>query len=368
MTQSPLVSLCLPTYNGAAYLVPCLESILAQTVQDVEILILDDQSQDETLSIAQDYQRRDARIRLEVNERNLGLVGNWNRCVEQAHGEWIKFIFQDDLLAPTCLEQMLAATSLAPDCLLVYCQRQFLIETGVSEQERAWFQKHACFVDRLFEGKAYVSPQQYGEAAIRHFGWNLLGEPTTVLLHRQAFLRFGLFNPHYIQNCDLEYWHRVAIHTGALYINAPLASFRVHTGSTSAQNYQRRIYRARVLDRLIMHHDLTVSPVYHPLRQIAQQQGLSRGSFKQLRRAARRAWVEATTDPDRLEDWYQVTQNYPLLSQLALWPPHEIWLDYTARKLRAAQHKLTLAHSGSRLNPTGLPVIPLVDEDDPTGS
>lgn len=366
MTMTPRVSLCVPTYNGAAYLAECLDSILAQTVEDVEILILDDHSQDETLAIAQAYQQQDPRIRLEVNPQNLGLVGNWNRCIQRARGEWIKFVFQDDLLAPTCLEQMLAATQVDPDRLLVYCQRQFLLDPELPEASRLWFEKHARFVHRVFGGETSVSPQRYGEAALTHFGWNLLGEPTTVLVHRRAFLRFGLFNPHYVQNCDLEYWHRVACHTGVLYVPTPLAWFRIHASSTSARNYERRFYRARVLDLLIMRHDLTLSPLYQPLRQIAAQQGSAQGSLSRLRVHARRAWVEAQGDPDRVQAWQEITHYYPLLAELSRWPLHEIWLEYTARKLRAARHRLMLARAGSPVIPAGVPAIPL--EDDPISS
>ncbi len=363
MTMTPRVSLCVPTYNGAAYLAECLESILAQTVEDVEILIVDDCSQDETLTIAQDYQRRDSRIRVEANPQNLGLVGNWNRCIQRARGEWIKFVFQDDRLDPTCLEQMMAVTQQAPGCLLVYCRRQFLLDPALPEANRLWFEKHARFVDRVFEGETVVSPQQYGEAVLAHFGWNLLGEPTSVLLHRHAFLRFGLFNPHYVHNCDLEYWHRVACHTGALYVPTPLAWFRVHASSTSAQNYQHRFYRARVLDLLIMRHDLILSPLYYPLRQIATQQGSTPGSLKRLRVHARRAWVEAQTDPDRLRDWQQITHYYPLLAELSRWSLPEIGLEYTARKLRALRHRWMQISSDAPGIPSGLPAVPL--EDDP---
>jgi glycosyltransferase involved in cell wall biosynthesis len=106
--MKPLVSVCIPTYNGAKYLKECLDSVLAQTFTDFEVLIVDDKSSDETLSIAQEYATYDPRFRVIQNECNLGLVGNWNRCVELAQGEWIKFIFQDDLIEPACLERMLA--------------------------------------------------------------------------------------------------------------------------------------------------------------------------------------------------------------------------------------------------------------------
>jgi len=108
MSHTPLVSICVPAYKGAAFLEECLSSALAQTYGDFELLVVDDDSPDATLEIAQQYASHDARVRVVRNPNNLGLVGNWNECVRLSRGEWIKFLFQDDLLEPQCLEQMLA--------------------------------------------------------------------------------------------------------------------------------------------------------------------------------------------------------------------------------------------------------------------
>src|SRR5258705_231166 len=85
-TRTPLVSICVPAYNGARFLRECLESALAQTCADFEILVVDDSSGDNTAALARDYPRRFPRVRVHVNERNLGLVANWNRYVELAPG------------------------------------------------------------------------------------------------------------------------------------------------------------------------------------------------------------------------------------------------------------------------------------------
>src|SRR5450631_1193388 len=103
----PVISVCVPTYNGSKYLGNCLDSILSQTFNDFEVLIVDDLSSDNTFDIAMAYAERDKRFKLFQNTVNLGLVGNWNQCVELAGGEWIKFVFQDDVLAPECIEKLL---------------------------------------------------------------------------------------------------------------------------------------------------------------------------------------------------------------------------------------------------------------------
>ena len=109
--------------------------------------------------------------------------------------------------------------------------------------------------------------------ALRRIRPNLLGEPTAVLLHRNVFDRFGLFNPHLASCCDLEYWIRVASHTGTIHIRDVLATFRVHAGSMSAYLTQTAAgrYRSEVLDPLLIVHDYAFHPVYGELRRVAER-------------------------------------------------------------------------------------------------
>ena len=76
-TRTPAVSVCIPTYKGAAHLRTSIESVLAQTFGDLELVIVDDNSPDDTFAIASGYQ--DLRVRCLRNDRNLGAEGNWNR-------------------------------------------------------------------------------------------------------------------------------------------------------------------------------------------------------------------------------------------------------------------------------------------------
>src|SRR6185369_11714393 len=101
------VSVCIPTYNYAAYLAETIESILAQNFADFELLIIDDNSTDDTRAVVEPYAQQDPRIRFSVNPKNLGMVQNWNHCLAQARGEYIKYVFGDDLLAsPDTLGRM----------------------------------------------------------------------------------------------------------------------------------------------------------------------------------------------------------------------------------------------------------------------
>jgi glycosyltransferase involved in cell wall biosynthesis len=106
MTPTPLVSVLMTAYNRASFIGSSIESVLAQTFTDFELLIVDDRSTDSTLDIARDYERRDRRIRVVVNERNLGQFGNRNQAASLARGSLLKYHDSDDLMYPHCLAVM----------------------------------------------------------------------------------------------------------------------------------------------------------------------------------------------------------------------------------------------------------------------
>ena len=86
--SAPLVSICIPVYNGEKYLAQALESCIGQTYPNVEIIVCDDRSSDNSLEVIAALSS--PLIRIHQNEKNLGLVGNWKKCIEMAKGEWIK--------------------------------------------------------------------------------------------------------------------------------------------------------------------------------------------------------------------------------------------------------------------------------------
>ena len=102
---SPRVSLGLPVFNGEQYLAETLESVLAQTYLDFELIISDNASTDQTEEICRDYQSRDDRIRYSRNAENLGSARNFNRTFDLARGAYFAWIGYDDPIAPTYVEK-----------------------------------------------------------------------------------------------------------------------------------------------------------------------------------------------------------------------------------------------------------------------
>ena len=107
--KKPLVSVIMPAYNAGVFIEEAIRSVMAQTVADWELLVLDDGSSDDTLIIAQRLAREDCRIRLMPNERNMGVARTRNRGLDLCRGEYVAFLDSDDIWYPQKLETQLAA-------------------------------------------------------------------------------------------------------------------------------------------------------------------------------------------------------------------------------------------------------------------
>lgn len=124
------VSIIIPCYNSEAYLGACMDSVLAQTMEDFEAILIDDGSGDGTLAVAQAYAGRDARVRVLAQE-NRGVAAARNLGLEHARGEWITFVDSDDLLPEDALQTMLSGADENVD--MVVCPHETFDENGPLE-------------------------------------------------------------------------------------------------------------------------------------------------------------------------------------------------------------------------------------------
>lgn len=325
------VSICIPTYNGERYLEETLNSVLNQTYDNFEVIIVDDQSSDNTWEILNRYATQDDRIRLFNNEHNLGLVGNWNRCIELAGSEWIKFVFQDDIIRNDCLElMMIGANNNEP---LIFCHRNFFFDSKVDHTIQNAYMA-IPHIDDIFSGTDLISPRQICQAVLTD-SRNFFGEPTSTLIHRSVFERFGLFNSAMVQLCDLEYWIRVGVNTGIKYIPDPLVQFRVHSSSASSINSKdSQVYRSRHMDRLILLHEFAYNPFYRALRKFTKKNYPCRNFKRELAKKA--FWLKnlanatSVSEVDTPKNYWDITaKNYPKINTSAYLLPYELknWLN-----------------------------------------
>lgn len=125
----PLVTVIIPLYNGARTIVDTLRSACAQTVRELEILVIDDGSSDGGPALVEAFSRDDTRVRLLRNEKNLGVGRTRNRGMREAHGEYFAFLDSDDLWKPQKLERQLALLE-RTGADLCYAAYAFIDEAG----------------------------------------------------------------------------------------------------------------------------------------------------------------------------------------------------------------------------------------------
>jgi len=129
-TRPPRVTLGVPVYNGARHLEPCLESLIAQTYDDLEIVISDNASTDRTPEICRSYCERDERVRYYRQPRNLGVAANYRVVLELARGELFKWAAHDDVCAPEFVERCVAALDRSSAVVLAFPKIQFIDDSG----------------------------------------------------------------------------------------------------------------------------------------------------------------------------------------------------------------------------------------------
>ncbi|MCR4432905.1 MAG: glycosyltransferase [Caldiserica bacterium] len=115
-------SVCIATYNEAKFLKEQIESLLHQTILPDEIVVSDDSSSDDTPRILEEYQNRHPRLfRIFLHKDNLGFVGNFERCLKEARGDFVVLCDQDDIWLPEKLEKQIRIFQQYPEVGMVFC-------------------------------------------------------------------------------------------------------------------------------------------------------------------------------------------------------------------------------------------------------
>lgn len=219
----PKVSVAIPVYNGEPYLAEAIESVLAQSHADFELVICDNASTDRTVEIARSF--ADPRIRILQNQRNLGFGPNWNRCLDEVRGGYIKILPHDDLLHPRCLAEQVGILDgdAAQTIALVFCARHVIGPSGKVIMTRG-----------LRRSKSLFSGLDMARQTARK-GTNPIGEPGAVLFRASAAKAAGHFNESRPFVIDIDYWLRLLKFGDAACLPEALASFRVSPNSHSVK-------------------------------------------------------------------------------------------------------------------------------------
>ncbi|OGX15238.1 MAG: hypothetical protein A2166_00420 [Omnitrophica WOR_2 bacterium RBG_13_41_10] len=206
----PKVSVIIPTYNRAHYICETIDSILAQTYRDYEIIVVDDGSTDDTRKVLQKY---DGKVRY-FYQKNRGSSAARNFGISQSQGEYIAFLDDDDLWLPNKLDVQLEIIEKNLNLAFV-CSGSYVINEA-GENINVWKENKKSKLEtfrRLYKGNFVLT--------------------LTVLMRRRCFYDVGEFDERLIVSQDYDLWLRLAKKYKFQYINTPLAKYRIHRNNVS---------------------------------------------------------------------------------------------------------------------------------------
>jgi glycosyltransferase involved in cell wall biosynthesis len=222
--SAPLVSVVIPSYNYGRYIKTAVDSVLAQDYPNIEVVVSDNASKDETSRVLAAY-ANDARVRVHVNPRNIGLTPNINNGITLARGEFVTMLSADDFLLPGHTSRLVALAQAYPQTAFVYGNSYFAEETGVPHSVRNVYGQVAA---RYAEGR-------------NEFAWLFMTCYMclpTILFRKAVLERYGLFDATLDIASDWEICMRLA-HGGEqfAYTPVPVAGVRQHAAQRSAAAY-----------------------------------------------------------------------------------------------------------------------------------
>lgn len=223
----PKVTVAIPTYNRAHYLKEAIESVLAQTFEDYELLILDNASTDNTEEVVRSF--NDKRIKYIKNKINIGGLNNFNKALDMAKGEYVIIFHDDDIMKPELLEKEVEILDKNDDVVLVATNISIINKRGMILKQR----EKELDNDIIFEKYDFI---------YKLFKENFVLPCPTVMLRTDFINRNNIrFKPEIGPNADGYMWMEINLYNKKiLFLHEPLLMYRHHEGQDSSNNFLDR--------------------------------------------------------------------------------------------------------------------------------
>lgn len=227
------ISVILPTYNRAFTLPRAIDSILAQTHTDFELIIVDDGSTDDSLELLSQYKLRDTRIKI-ICQENHGVSHARNRGIEMAKHDWIAFLDSDDEWLPEKLEMQMSFAHSSTDIKVIH-------------GEEIWIR----------DGKFVNPKKKHKKSGGRIFSQCLplcAMSPSTIMIHKEVFYKVGLFNEEFTVCEDYELWLRITSRYDVGFIETPIIKkYGGHDDQLSRKFKAMDHWRILAIDHMLTH-------------------------------------------------------------------------------------------------------------------
>lgn len=216
-THRPKVSICMPSYNHERFIGEAIESVISQSYTDWELIVSDDASPDDTLTVVREYQRKyPGKIKLLTAAKNVGPSVNGNKAIDAAQGEYLAYLCSDDRMLPERLATQVAYLDRYPDIAMVFSEVGMIDSAGQQSDIYNVFSKN---IDDLW---------------LQLLEGNFLNAPS-VMLRRTVYEDVGIHNPGLLYVQDYDYWLRTLDKYKIARLPQKLTEYRTHENNLSVK-------------------------------------------------------------------------------------------------------------------------------------
>jgi len=233
--KSPSVSICIPTYNRPFFLLKAIRSCLTQTYKDFEIIVTDNSESDKTKELIKSLNH--PLIRYYKNPENIGGLNNIIKVLKLAKGKYIKFLMDDDLLKPTCLERMVKVLETYPSVGIVMSPMEIINENDERIYPVFYMIKKMYSLYRYQKGSALINKKKI----LTDFLTTVYPccVPTGIMYRRECFKKLGTFDQKAAFAIDVEICMRIALEYDFYYLDEILSSWRFNKYSDTIHLHQK---------------------------------------------------------------------------------------------------------------------------------
>jgi len=231
-----LVSIIMASYNHADYLTGRMDSLICQTYENIEIIVIDDCSTDNSLDILRKYQDH-KKVRLIIREANGGWINVFNQGIELSKGEFILFANCDDECDPEMIAYLVQSMSTNPSAGVSYC-RSVLIDKESNVIGDDYSGREVGFKKRCTQNTLLKSSE-----ALHFFQHScIIPNTSAALIRKECFDAVGFIKKNYTVCADWELYINISKRFDIAYISIPLNRFRIHRASICGSAKERIIY------------------------------------------------------------------------------------------------------------------------------
>jgi len=223
----PKVTIAIPTYNRSNFIAESITSAINQTFTDIEILIVDNNSSDNTKNVVKSF--NDKRISYIKNDINIGMISNWNKCIEKSKAKYLMILGDDDILLPNFIEESLKIFSKHKNLGFTFSHINKVDENGKTLTK--WGYKF--FPSGLILGINYLKTTIRNSCCMTN--------SSSVLINKKVFNKVGYFESPYASNTfDLNMWIKIANKFNVFFINKILSNYRIHKNQITEVHWRRK--------------------------------------------------------------------------------------------------------------------------------